>query len=202
MKFRNVILPLAAISVCAGTLRAESLPPSPAAGTPPPSQERREPGRIALGEDDVPPPPPPCGFSREEAKLMRSLFLLSDAQLHRLGDFIRRLEKMPRERRRQMAEDLERVSAETTPEKRAAYEKEMRERFRRAQENLLDRYFSTLSPEQADAEREKFLGLDRKARREYIMGVREKLGLPPLPPSSEKRPRERRQGTGAGAPRN
>lgn len=201
MKFRNLILPLAAIFACAGTLRSESLPPSPDAGTPPPPQERRGPGRIALGEDDAP-PPPPCAFSREEAKLMRSLFLLSDAQLHRLGDFIRRLEKMPPERRRQMAEDLERASAEMTPEKRAAYEKEMRERFRRAQENLLERYFSTLSPEQADAERKKFLGLDRKARREYIMGVREKLGLPPLPPSPEKRPRERRQGAGAGAPRN
>lgn len=201
MKFRNLILPLAAIFACAGTLRAESLPPSPDAGTPPPPQERREPGRIALGEDDAP-PPPPCAFSREEAKLMRSLFLLSDAQLHRLGEFIRRLEKMPPERRRQMAEDLERASAEMTPEKRAAYEKEMRERFRRAQENLLERYFSTLPPEQADAERKKFLGLDRKARREYIMGVREKLGLPPLPPSPEKRPRERRQGAGAGAPRN
>ena len=194
MKFRNAILPLAAIFACAGPLPAESLPSSSDAGTPPPPpQERRESCRIALGENDAPPPPPPCAFSKEEAKLMRSLFLLSDAQLHRLGDFIRHLEKMPPERRRKMAEDLERASAEMTPEKRAAYEKEMRERFRRSQENLLERYFSTLSPEQADAERKKFLGLDRKARREYLMGVREKLGLPPVPPP-EKRSRERRQG--------
>lgn len=97
---------------------------------------------------------------------------------------------MSPERRRQMAADLDRAASEMTAEKRALFEKEMRERFRRSQENLLDRYFSTLSPEQAEIERKKILALDKKARREYLMAVREKLGLAPFSSPSEKRPRE------------
>lgn len=178
----NAILSFAAIFAGAGTLRAET--PATPAGTPPPCAP-------AVIEIELPPPPPPpCAFSREEAQLMRSLFLLSNAQLHRLGEFVRHLEKMSPERRRQMAADLDRAASEMPAEKRALFEKEMRERFRRSQENLLDRYFSTLSPEQADIEREKFLALDKKARREYLMAVREKLGLAPFSRPSEKRPRE------------
>lgn len=188
----NVILPFAAIFVGAGTLRAESTV-GDAAGTPPPPPPCAPAvcPEVSGTADELPPPPPPCAFSQEEAQLMRSLFLLSSAQLHRLGEFVRHLEKMSPERRRQMAEDLDRAASEMTAEKRALFEKEMRERFRRSQENLLDRYYSTLSPEQADAERKKFLELDRKARREYLMAVREKLGLPPFSRSAEKRPRER-----------
>ena len=191
----NVILPFAAIFAGAGTLRAEATVDE-AAGTLPPPPPCAPAVCPEVSEDDaddaaLPPPPPPCAFSREEAQIMRSLFLLSSAQLHRLGEFVRHLEKMSPERRRQMAEDLDRAASEMTPEKRALFEKEMRERFRRSQENLLDRYYSTLSQEQADAERKKFLSLDRKARREYLMAVREKLGLPPFSRSPEKRPRER-----------
>ena len=180
--FSRAVLSGLAFSVFAGTVFAQE---NAAAGTPP-----QECGNHCLAAaddvDDAPPAPP--SFSREEAEILRSLFLLSDAQLHRLGMFIRHLERMPPESRRQMAEDLERASAAQTPEQRKAHVKEMRERFRKNQENLLSRYYATLSPEQADAERKKFLELDRKGRRDYIAGVREKLGLEPFPPHPPRRP--------------
>lgn len=135
---------------------------------------------------DVPPPPPPV-FSREDARMLKRLFLMKNEELHRLGEFIRRLEKMPPERRRQMAEDLERAASVKTPEQRRAFEKDMRERFRRERSDLLARYFATLPPEQADAERKKFLSLDRKDRRAYIAEVRRKLGYEPFPPPPPKK---------------
>ena len=178
--FSRAVLSGLAFSVCAGTVFAQE---NAAAGTPP--RERGSHCRV-VADDDAPPAPP--SFSREEAEILRSLFLLSDEQLRRLGMFIRHLERMPPESRRQMAEDLDRASAAQTPEQRKAHMREMRERFRKNQENLLSRYYATLSPEQADAERKKFLELDRKGRRDYIAGVREKLGLEPFPPRPPRSP--------------
>lgn len=178
--FSRAVLSGLAFFVCSGTVFAQE---NAVAGTPP-----RECGNHCRGgaDDDAPPAPP--SFSREEAEILRSLFLLSDEQLRRLGMFIRHLERMPPESRRQMAEDLDRASAAQTPEQRKAHVKEMRERFRKNQENLLSRYYATLSPEQADAERKKFLELDRKGRRDYIAGVRKKLGLEPFPPCPPRSP--------------
>ena len=119
--------------------------------------------------------------------MLKRLFLMKNEELHRLGEFIRRLEKIPPERRRQMAEDLERAASVKTPEQRRAFEKDMRERFRRERSDLLARYFAALPPEQADAERKKFLSLDRKARRAYIADVRRKLGYEPFPPPPPKK---------------
>lgn len=140
--------------------------------------------RVSIPDDD-PTPPPPVAFSKEEALLLKSLFSMSDKDLKRLREFILCVEKTPPEKRRQMARDLERWSADMTPEQRAAKMKEMRERFRKNQENLLVRYYATLPAEQAEAERAKFLSLDHKQRRAYIFEVRKKLGygdLPPPPP--------------------
>ena len=179
--FSRTVLSGLAFFVCSGTVFAQE---NAVAGSPP--RERGSHCRVVADDDDAPPAPP--SFSREEAEILRSLFLLTDEQLRRLGMFIRHLERMPPESRRQMAEDLDRASAAQTPEQRKAHVKEMRERFRKNQENLLSRYYATLSPEQADAERKKFLELDRKGRRDYIAGVREKLGLEPLPPCPPRRP--------------
>lgn len=148
---------------------------------PAPTLEKSSPKKGLLDDCDMPPPPPPGEFSKEEARLLKSLFTMSDADLRRLRGFILHLEKMPRERRLQMAEDLDRASADMSPEQRKVYLKEVRERFRKNQENLLARYYSTLSPEQAEKEREKFLSLNPKEQREYLSDVRKKLGYAPLP---------------------
>lgn len=131
--------------------------------------------------EDIPPPPSGNAFSREDARLLKRLFLMSDTDLRRLREFIQRLEKMPSHRRKQMADDFERATTVKTPEQRRAFEREMRERFRRDRSNLLSRYFDSLPPEQADAERKKFLSLDKKARRAYIAEVRSRLGYEPQP---------------------
>jgi len=151
-----------------------------------PAPEKSCPVDGMLDDCDMPPPPPPGAFSKEEARLLRSLFTMSDAELQRLRGFISHLEKMPRERRLQMAEDLDRASADMSPDQRKIYLKEVRKRFRKNQENLLARYYSTLSPEQADSERKKFLALDPKEQREYLSNVRKKLGYAPLPPPRER----------------
>jgi hypothetical protein len=138
------------------------------------------------GVEDIPSPPPSGNaFSREDARLLKRLFLMSNTDLRRLREFIQRLEKMPPHRRKQMADDFERAATVKTPEQRRAFEREMRERFRRERSNLLSRYFDTLPPEQADAERKKFLSLDKKARRAYIAEVRRKLGYEPHPQPSK-----------------
>lgn len=131
-------------------------------------------------------PPPPRFVSREDVRLLKSLFLMSDEELGRLRGFIQRLEKMPPERRRQMAADLERGASAKTPEQRRAFERDMRERFRRERADLLARYYATLTPEEADAERKKFLSLHHKERRAYIREIRKKLGYEPFPTENGK----------------
>lgn len=152
--------------------------------------------RIAIADDDLP-MPPPGAFSKEEAQLLKTLFSMSDAELRRLRGFIQFLEKLSPEKKKRMAADFARATSDMSPEERKAYFKEMRERFRRNQENLLERYYATLLPEQADAERKKFLSLGKNERRAYLFDVRKKLGYaPPPPPLREnppkgERPRER-----------
>ncbi len=183
MNFRNLIFPAVLLFGFSASSFAED---SKAEAAPVKCPQREISERAEL--TDVPPPPPPGAFSREDARMIKRLFLMKNEDLQRLGEFIRRLEKMPPERRKQMAEDFERAVSVKTPEQRKAFEKEMRERFHREHSNLLERYFSSLPPEQADVERKKFLSLDRKARRAYLAEVRRKLGygeVPPPPPSGE-----------------
>ncbi|MBE6401833.1 MAG: hypothetical protein E7037_07425 [Verrucomicrobia bacterium] len=130
---------------------------------------------IAERPEDAGQLPPPPMISGEDARLLKSLFLMSNAELVRLREFIRRLEQMPPEQRKRMATDLERAAAAKTPEQRRAFAKEMRERFRKERANLLSRYYAELTPEQADAERKKFLAMNPKERRAYIREIRKKM---------------------------
>lgn len=198
MNLRHLISVVALAAVPAGFLAAGECAPHPQPGAPVPekkcgAEKKAFPQKGFRGEipppddDDSAPPPPPGAFSKEEARLLKSLLSMSDAELKRLRGFIQHLERVPPEKRRQMARDLDRATSDMTPEERAAYTKELRERFRKSQENLLARYYSTLPQEQADAERKKFLSLDHKGRRLYIFEVRKKLGcaVPPPPPQGE-----------------
>lgn len=178
MNLKNLIFPALFSAFWAGTAFAD-----PSAVENPSTKET--PHRVSHADEDHV-PPTPRKMSVEDAKMLKKLFLMSDKELRRLREFIQHLEKMPPEYRRQMAEDLERAAVVKTPEQRKAFEKHMRERFRKNRENLLSRYYATLPPEEADAERKKFLSLSREERREYISQVRETLGYPPLP---EKRRR-------------
>ena len=140
---------------------------------------------------DLPAPPPPGAFSKEEAGLIRSVFMMSDSELRTLRTLIERLERIPAEHRRRLAEDLARASSEMTDEQRETYMRDVRNRFRRTQNNLLARHFAELPPDEADAERKKFLALDGAGRRQYLSDVREKMGYAPLPPSArDRRPGE------------
>lgn len=197
MNLRHLISITVLVVVPAGFLAAEECAPQPPSAGVPAPEKKRGGDKKAFPQkncrDAVPPPdgddlpPPPGAFSKEEARLLKSLLSMSDAELKRLRGFIQHLERMPPEKRRQMARDLERAAADMTPEERAAYTKELRERFRKNQENLLARYYATLPQEQADAERKKFLSLDHKGRRLYIFEVRKKLGCPiPPPPPPEQ----------------
>lgn len=178
MKLRNLILPVVL------SLGFSAFAFADAEKTSGPAPAEAPQGRVSESSPEVAdvPPPPVGAFSREDARMLKRLFLMKDEELRRLCEFIRRLEKMPPERRKQIAEDFERVASVKTPEQRRAFEKDMRERFHRERSNLLARYFAALPPEQADAERKKFLSLDRKARRTYIAEVRRKLGYEPVPP--------------------
>ncbi|MBR6797112.1 MAG: hypothetical protein IKM45_00275 [Opitutales bacterium] len=147
-------------------------PSCPDCETKPPSTERiAEAGQL---------PPPPM-ISGEDARLLKSLFLMSNTELVRLREFIRRLEQMPPEQRKRMATDLERAAAAKTPEQRRAFAKEMRERFRKERANLLSRYYAKLTQEQADAERKKFLSMNPKERRAYIREIRKKMSGDSVP---------------------
>ena len=156
-----------------------------------PAADRRPHGNAApdtrpgFPDSELPPPPPPGAFSKEEAGLIKSVFTMSDAELRNLRTLIERLERVPAEQRRRLAADLERASQDMTAEQRENYMKNVRERFRKSQSNLLVRYFSSLSPKQADAERRKFLALDAAGRRRYLAQIREKMGYEPVP--AEKR---------------
>lgn len=129
--------------------------------------------------------PLPHEMSKEEAQMLKTLFLMPDRELARLRHLIDNLEKMPFEKRIKMAERLEQTM-NASPEERKKMMVENRERFRKMQQNLLERYYATLPAEKVDAEREKFLKLSREEKHHYLQEIREKLGIPPPPPARTK----------------
>ena len=132
----------------------------------------------------------PHTMTPDEAQMLKTLFLMSDDELARLRQMISRLEKTPPERRKRMAADLDRAM-KATPEERRKMMSEAHERFRRAQENLLERHYATLSEKDANAEREKFLKLDREGKRKYIREIRAKLDVSAKQNASENAPAEK-----------
>lgn len=173
--FKNLIFSVLLSGFFAGTLCAE-----PAGNAVPPPEKGPHCRHVADDGDEMPPPPAPKKMSDTDVKMLKTLFLMSNHDLRKLREFIQRLEKLSPEHRRQMAADIEKAVAAKTPEQRKAFEKHMRDRYRKYRGNLLDKYYATLSPEDAEAERKKFLSLSREERREYIATVRAKLGYKPM----------------------
>lgn len=137
-------------------------------------------------ENDEPPPPPPNirKVSKEELQMLRTLFSMSNKELARIREMITRLEHTPEAKRKKMAEDLERATSDD-PAVRQKFMDEMRSRFEARRKNLLERYYSTLPPDQAKKEAEAFLKMSKREQFEYMRNVREKLGIPP-PPDKKK----------------
>ncbi len=139
-------------------------------------------------ENDAPPPPnsqkspknpqkqTPKKPSKEELEMMKSLFSMSNEQLTRVRETIERLERTPLQKRKEMAEDLEKANSDD-PAVRQKFMEEMRERFERDINNLLSRYYASLPEDQAKTEAEAFLKMSKNEKREYVMKVREKLGM-------------------------
>lgn len=113
---------------------------------------------------------------------------MSNKELARIREMITRLENTPEDKRKKMAEDLERATSDD-PAVRQKFMDEMRSRFEARRKNLLERYYTTLPPEQAKKEAEAFLKMSKREQFEYMKNVREKLGIPPPP---DKRNRKKR----------
>lgn len=188
MKIRKITLLVLSSVFLTGTLWATPSQPLP--------EKKADERKVVVSDEDVPPPPQPRKISKEDAQMLKALFMMSDAELKHLRMFIQDLEKVPEAKRQALAKHFDRACMEMTPEQRKAYEHQMRERFRKSQENLLAKYYATLSPEEADAERKKFLELDHKARREYISEIRKKLGYMPYPSSKNGRKHQGRKWRG------
>lgn len=110
--------------------------------------------------------------------MLKTLFLMSDKELARMRELITRLERTPAEKRKKMAEDLDRMTSDN-PDARQKFMEAMQHRFEQRRQNLLERYYATLPEDRAKAEAEAFLKMSRREQFEYMNAVREKLGLPP-----------------------
>lgn len=125
-----------------------------------------------------PRPAPHKKISKRELQMLKALFLMSDKELSHMRELITKLERMPEEKRRKMAEDLDRATSGNPAAQQKVID-EMRHNFERRQNNLLERYYATLPKDRAKAEAEAFLKMSRREKFEYMISVREKLGLPP-----------------------
>lgn len=112
--------------------------------------------------------------------MLKALFAMSNEELARIRGMIARLEQIPEAKRKKMAEDLERATSEN-PEERQKFMQEMRSRFEKRRQNLLNRYYATLPEEQARREAKEFLKMPKHEQMKYMENVRKKLGLPPRP---------------------
>ena len=123
---------------------------------------------------------------------LHRLLALSDEQLARSRELIVKVEKLSADERAALRKRIDGLR-DATPEARAEFSKEMREKLglsaddfrpkdgsgqRAPVRNLLDKHFATLTPEQAKAEREKFLAMPREEKLAYLKALREKYGLP------------------------
>ena len=85
MKLRNLIFVLGLI--CGFSAFAFGIKP-------PPHCDRKPVEKDAEAAGHFPPPPPAGAISGEDARLLKSLFLMSDAELKRLREFIQHLERI------------------------------------------------------------------------------------------------------------
>ncbi len=150
---------------------------------------------------------------------LHRLLSMSDEQLARSRQLIEKVEKLSPAERESLRTRLNEMR-HATPEQREAFAAELRGRLgvsgeevrmkepgkpakpgepkppeggpRGPVRNLLDKHFATMPPDQAKAEREKFLALPREEKIAYLSALREKYGLGPKPdgkPGSPDRPR-------------
>ncbi len=162
---------------------------SPAAGEP--GKERRHGGHEGRSEFGVP---------------LGRLLEMDDARLVRMRGLIERVEKIPAPERLALRRRLQ-AAESATPAEREALHRELREKFgapepegkgmeakssagkpgsgkgaaSRPVRDLLEKHFSSMPPERAKAEKEKFLAMPRDAKMAYLKELREKHGLPAAP---------------------
>lgn len=156
-----------------------------------PGKERRHGGHEGRSEFGVP---------------LGRLLEMDDARLVRMRGLIERVEKIPAPERLALRRRLQ--AAETaTPAEREALHRELREKFgapdpvgkslepkapagksgsgkgaaSRPVRDLLEKHFSSMPPESAKAEKERFLAMPRDAKMAYLKSLREKYGLPATP---------------------
>lgn len=123
---------------------------------------------------------------------LHRLLSLSDEQLARSRTVIEKVEKLTPAERADLRKRIDTLR-DATPEARLAFAAEMREKLglnpddfhpkaggehRSPVRNLVEKHFSTLTPEQAKAERAKFLAMSREEKIAYLKSLREKYGLP------------------------
>lgn len=123
---------------------------------------------------------------------LRRLLAMSDDQLARSRSLIGKVENLSSTERAALLKRIDGLR-DATPEARAEFAKEMREKLglnaadfrpkdgsgQRGQvRNLLDKHCAAMAPEAAKAEREKFLAMPREEKVAYLKALREKYGLP------------------------
>ena len=126
---------------------------------------------------------------------LHRLLALSDEQLARSRELIVKVEKLSADERAALRKRIDGLR-DATPEARAEFSKEMREKLglsaddfrpkdgsgQRGQvRNLLDKHCAGMPPEKAKAEREKFIAMPREGKLAYLKALREKYGLPEQP---------------------
>lgn len=149
---------------------------------------------VVFAQEEKNNPPP----KQQNMQAMAALFKMSDDELEKLAVAIERIRKIPQEQRRQMAQEMQCCGHGKNRDEQKRMMKKMRSRFQNEERKILNQYFKTLDEESAEAEREAFVKMSPRERREFMKKIREKINVPeetvpdgenPPPPQHKPFPR-------------
>ena len=121
---------------------------------------------VLSAADEKSAPPPSAEPSLEEIQMLRRILELPPERLSRIRGAIEKMERMPREARRDFAERLAKFE-KATPDERRALSRDMREKGGFGG-RVLEHHLRSLGPDQAKSERERVMAMNPEARMEYI----------------------------------
>lgn len=138
-----------------------------------------------LAAADVPAPAPRTELepSIEEIQMLRRILELPPERLSRIRGAIEKMERMPREARKDFAERLAKFE-NASPEERHALSRDMRERGGFGG-RVLEHHLRSLPPEEAKSERERIMAMTPEARMDFVRSLAERY---PELAAKEKRP--------------
>ncbi|MCR5183861.1 MAG: hypothetical protein K6B46_04080 [Opitutales bacterium] len=119
---------------------------------------------------------------KQRIRPIRTLFQMSDQELDKLAIAIERIRKIPQEKRRQIAQEMDKFEKSKNQTDARKMMKKMHSHFRDEQRKILNQYFSTLDEATAKAEREAFIKMSPRERFEFMKKASEAIGIDRVPP--------------------